>query len=472
MRKKLKNALSFLIGAAAIVSMGFGAVGQTVNAAEIEVRRTYKEVIEFEDANRFEQNGSNYIDSSMFSGYSGSGYLYLVSGWGEVNFDVPQNGEYRITIVSNADCYKENWLYLDDTGVGVLKTNGNQWEEHTVTSYLSAGSHKFGVSTGWGYVALDYCVIEAVSKDDPNPTPNPDGSGMYVRDGKLYAANGREFIMRGVNVAHAWYTGYTQTSINAIADLGANCVRVVLADGSQWSKTSREEVENIISWCKARGLICILEVHDHTGYDDVSRLNAAVNYWIELKDLLNAHKDYVIVNIANEWLGTWNNASTWVSAYESAIRTLRNAGISNVLMIDTSGYGQEISTCIDNCQRVYAADTTGNTMFSLHMYSVAGKDAETVRRNIDAMISKGVSFCIGEFGHYQNGGDVDEITIMQHSTENGIGYIAWSWKGNGGIDESLDLSYDWEGRNLTDWGNCAFHTDNIGIRATSRLAYP
>ena len=79
---------------------------------------------------------------------------------------------------------------------------------------------------------------------------------------------------------------------------GANCVRVVLADGSQWGKTSRQEVENIIAWCEERGLICILEVHDHTGFDEASRLQNAVNYWIALRDLVNAHKDYVIVNIA------------------------------------------------------------------------------------------------------------------------------------------------------------------------------
>ena len=35
------------------------------------------------------------------------------------------------------------------------------------------------------------------------------------------------------------------------------------------------------------------------------------------------------------------------------------------------------------------------------------------------MLSKGVAFCIGEFGDFQNGGDVDEATIMQYCTEKG-----------------------------------------------------
>ena len=114
---------------------------------------------------------------------------------------------------------------------------------------------------------------------------------MYVKNGKLYDGNGNEFIMRGVNVAHAWYTGKTETSINAIASLGANTVRVVLADGAQWDKTSYEEVKNIITMCENKGLVCIVEVHDHTGKDSTSDIDTAVNYWLEMKDLLNAHKD-------------------------------------------------------------------------------------------------------------------------------------------------------------------------------------
>lgn len=467
--------------------------------------------VEFEDAKCYEENGRNRIASDLFSGYSGSGYLYLEAGWGEVSFTVPKDGEYRITLVTNADSYKENWLYLDEAGAGTLYTGGNSWEKYTEEYTLGAGTHKFGVSANWGYTALDYVVVEAVdtgSTETPQPTVQPteapkptteptatpeptvtptptatpeptevpgggesQGNGMYVKEGRLYDGNGNEFIMRGINVAHAWYTGYTETSIEAVADLGANCVRVVLADGTQWTKTGVSEVENIISWCEKNGLVCILEVHDHTGYDDTARLNTAVDYWLSMKDLLNAHKDYVIVNVANEWLGTWGNGSTWTGAYQSAIRTMRNAGIENVIMVDAAGYGQETATCIDNCRSVYAADETGNTMFSIHMYSVTGADADTVKSNIDAMLSKGVSFCIGEFGDFQNGGDVDEQTIMQYCTEKGIGYAAWSWKGNGGTDITLDLSRDWAGTDLTDWGKYVFYAEGIGIQATARMAY-
>ncbi|MGN0175817.1 MAG: cellulase family glycosylhydrolase, partial [Methanobrevibacter sp.] len=119
---------------------------------------------------------------------------------------------------------------------------------------------------------------------------------------------------------------------------------------------------------------------------------------------------------------------------------------------------------------VKAADPTGNTMFSIHMYSVAGKDASTVKNNIDSMLGKGVCTAIGEFGDFQNGGDVDEATIISYSEEKKMGTIAWSWKGNGGQDMSLDMSNDWEGTDLTQWGKYAFYAPS-GIYNTSKLAY-
>ena len=149
---------------------------------------------------------------------------------------------------------------------------------------------------------------------------------------------------------------------------------------------------------------------------------------------------------------------------------MRNAGIENVIMVDASGYGQETKYLISDCKKVLAADTTGNTMFSIHMYSVAGADASTVKSNIDNTLANNVCLCIGEFGDFQNGGDVDERTIIDYSQEKGVGTIAWSWKGNGGTDVTLDLSSDWAGKNLTDWGKVAFGSDNA-IQATSRLAY-
>ena len=107
-------------------------------------------------------------------------------------------------------------------------------------------------------------------------------SGFHVNGSKLYDANGNEFIMRGINHAHAWYKGQESTVIPAIAQTGANTVRVALGDGDQWGYDDINTLKNIISLCEQNKLVAVVEIHDATGSDDYSRLDNAVNYWISM----------------------------------------------------------------------------------------------------------------------------------------------------------------------------------------------
>ena len=164
--------------------------------------------------------------------------------------------------------------------------------------------------------------------------------GFKVNGTKLYDANGNEFLMRGVNYPHAWFSSEYQTAIPAIADKGFNCVRIVLANGNKWGKTSYSEVSALIDLCKKHNLVAIVEVHDTTGSDSTAELDKAVEYWLEMKSLLQGNEAYVIVNVANEWYGTWDDGTAWKNGYVSAIKKMRNAGIKNTIMVDCAGWGQ------------------------------------------------------------------------------------------------------------------------------------
>ena len=131
-------------------------------------------------------------------------------------------------------------------------------------------------------------------------------NGFYVNGTGIYDANGNPFVMRGINISHAWFPSQTEVSLTAAASAGANTVRVVVSNGTQYTKTSKNELQNIINLCKENKLICILEVHDATGKDDTWSLQNAVNYWLEMKNVLIGNEAYVILNIANEWYGSWN----------------------------------------------------------------------------------------------------------------------------------------------------------------------
>jgi mannan endo-1,4-beta-mannosidase len=295
-------------------------------------------------------------------------------------------------------------------------------------------------------------------------------TGFSVANGKLYDANGNEFIMRGVNHAHTWYPQQTSSFANVKA-LGANTVRVVLSSGDRWTRNSNADVANVISLCKANRLICVLEVHDTTGYGEQSgaiTLDRAVDYWVSIADVLAGQEKYVIVNIGNEPYGNQNYGS-WATDNANAIKRLRAAGLDHTIMVDAPNWGQDWSfTMRNNASTVFAADPDRNTVFSIHMYGVFDTAAE-ISDYLGRFRSAGLPIVVGEFGFDHSDGNPDEETILSYSQANGIGWLGWSWSGNGGGVEYLDMATAFDPARLTTWGQRLFNGAN-GIRQTAKEA--
>ncbi|WP_346535646.1 cellulase family glycosylhydrolase [Micromonospora sp. DPT] len=295
-------------------------------------------------------------------------------------------------------------------------------------------------------------------------------AGFSVANGRLYDANGTEFVMRGVNHAHTWYPQQTSSFANVKA-LGANTVRVVLASGDRWAKNSAADVGNVISLCKANRLICVLEVHDTTGYGEQSgaiTLDRAVDYWLSIADALNGQEKYVIVNIGNEPYGNQGYA-TWATDSANAIKRLRAGGLAHTIMVDAPNWGQDWSfTMRDNAATVFNADPAKNTVFSIHMYGVFDTAAE-ITDYLGRFRSAGLPIVVGEFGFNHSDGNPDEDTILSYSQANRIGWLGWSWSGNGGGVEYLDMATNFDPAQLTSWGQRIFNGAN-GIKATAKEA--
>ena len=297
----------------------------------------------------------------------------------------------------------------------------------------------------------------------------PRAAGLHISDGRLVEGNGNDFVMRGINHAHTWYPGETQ-SLADIKATGANTVRVVLSDGYRWSENSPEDVASIVARCKADRLICVLEVHDTTGYGEdaaAGTLDHAADYWIGLKDVLDGEEDYVVINIGNE---PWGNADPagWTAPTTAAIQKLRAAGLAHTIMVDAPNWGQDWEGVMRaDAQGVYDADPTGNLIFSIHMYSVYNTAAK-VTDYLNAFVDAGLPLLIGEFGGPADQyGDPDEDTMMATAEELGLGYLAWSWSGN--TDPVLDLVLDFDPTRLSPWGERVLHGPD-GIAETSREA--
>ena len=346
----------------------------------------------------------------------------------------------------------------------------------TSTSKSTTSTSKSTTSTSKSTTSTSKSTTTTSTSKSTTTTTKPAQSvadGFYVSGTKLYDANGKEFIMRGVNVAHNWFSGSTGSSLQAISQLGANTVRIVLSNGKTtinnetWSKNEYNNVKSVITLCKAYKLVAVLEVHNATGSNSTTDLDYCVDYWKEMKSLVNENQKYVIVNIANEWCGAWSG-STWKSGYISAVKSMRNAGIKNTIMIDSPGWGQDGESMINNANAVFNADVNKNTMFSIHMYGTAGGSSSKIEQLIDGTLNKGVCLCIGEFGNYHSDGDVDEGYIMKYCTKKGVGYLGWSWKGNSSDLSYLDISNNWGGGSLTTWGKTLFN-DTYGITNTSKV---
>lgn len=332
---------------------------------------------------------------------------------------------------------------------------------------MKSTSLRAAAACGAALLAIGGLTTAATSASAADPV------GLHISGTRLVEQDGTPFVARGVSHAHTWYTSQTPTAIPAIRAAGANALRVVLSGGDRWTENDAADVAAVIALCKAHQLVCMLENHDTTGYGEQSgavSLDAAADYFVSLKSVLQGTEDFVQINIGNEPTG--NNepqVTAWTSATAAAITKVRAAGLRHNIVVDAPNWGQDWKGVMrDTAATVAAADPERNTLFSVHMYGVYAQ-ASTITSYLDAFAAKGLPLVIGEFGYDHSDGNPDEATIMSEAVRRGIGYYGWSWSGNGGGVEYLDMVTNFDPTRKTTWGTLIFDGAN-GIKATARTA--
>lgn len=291
-------------------------------------------------------------------------------------------------------------------------------------------------------------------------------AGFKIEDGILLDGNGIPFVMRGVNHSHVWYPNKTQKAISDMAVVGVNAVRVILGSGHQWGPTPALQVADIIEQLKDHKMIAVLEVHDCTGYgenDKAAHLSTAVDYWLNLQDVLKGEEDYVIINIANEPLGDDVATTTWADIHMRAIDRLRKAGLNHTLMVDAANWGQDWEQImLNDAPQVFSSDPQRNIVFSVHMYEVYNTYS-IIDDYISTFVNKlKLPLVIGEFGPDHQGEDVDETSIMELADRYRIGYLGWSWSGSGNREQArnFDIIIDFKLSDLSTWGDFLINSIN------------
>lgn len=161
-------------------------------------------------------------------------------------------------------------------------------------------------------------------------------------------------------------------------------------------------------------------------------------------------------------------------------------------MIDAPAYAQDPTAVITHGQSLVNYDKNnhqnGNIVFSIHAYADWKIDG---RYNMDTYINSlyntGLAWIFGEFAdkHPEHPScswvNIDYIKLMTMARDNRIGYLGWSWAGNGNdcgqslaplnmVSGDQSQEYTWlksTVNDLTQWGKRIFTTSGVGIQATS-----
>ena len=328
---------------------------------------------------------------------------------------------------------------------------------------------------------IDSEPIDIIEVSAAGEVTRPDynqSTGFFTLKGKVYDANGNEFIARGVNNRHVWFDSWGPTpaldALDNIARFGFNSVRIVWeVDHEDGSLTNDSILKRIIDRTIELNMVPLVELHDFTGRNDTNDLlDRGVKWWTDRADIWQQYEKSLMINIANEF-GDWafaqgSSRAEFPRVYKEAITKIRNAGINNTLIIDPFHYGKDYSLVAEYGQEIYNHDPQKNVVFSIHFYCGEGEDPGQIAEAFDSITGQGLPMMVGEFSHTHSPcGEIQDDVIMAEAEAHDVGYYAWAWD-----DQEWAIGTDWEADSydeLTSWGRDLIFGPN-GINATSKIA--
>jgi mannan endo-1,4-beta-mannosidase len=400
-------------------------------------------------------------------------------GWGWENnqsCQVSTSGSTTPTCASaSSDPDGDGWGWENNASckVSISSSGGSTSSGSTTTnpSYpvcASASSDPDG--DGWGWENNASCKVSSSGSSGSGSS----GSGdMYVQNGKLYSPSGNAFVPRGINLQYGDNPASALPAITPIANTGANIVRLQLR-----KTTTAAQLRSALDAIVAKNMVAMPMYweSDVTCQSSSSPLLTAVSsLWLgSWKSVLqdSKYRGKILLNVANEWGEDTNNYADYLSTYKSVIQSLRSGGYTMPLVIDAAHCGQYADSFLSGRgTQLLNADPKKNLVFSVHAYHWKWDTHAEIDSAITALKAQSLTFMFGEFGdsHFQAPNNIDHYYLLNKTQDESVGWIAWSWKGNGaGEEEILDMSYSYNSINLTTHGNDIVHGED-GLKQTSVL---
>ena len=299
---------------------------------------------------------------------------------------------------------------------------------------------------------------------------NAQSPGFSVQGRHLYDPCGERVVLRGVNKMITWMDR-DGTSFAEIAETGANVVRIVMVSSDNGS-----DLDQWAAACLSHGMIPMVENHSATG--DWNGLGGVVDWWCQsnIVEAIQKHEQHLLLNIANE-CGQDVAEQDFRNEYAAAVKKMREAGIHVPLIIDASGYGQDIDMLQAAGPYLISQDPDTNLLFSIHMWWPSEWRGDTVDQLVIDELQESVDMelplIVGEFAHKAVNctPDIPYTTIMTECQKHDIGWLAWSWGPGNGDCAEMDMTPDGTFTSLDDWGLETAVTDPNSIQNTSVRPY-
>ena len=276
-----------------------------------------------------------------------------------------------------------------------------------------------------------------------------------AHDGGIFTPDGRAFVARGVNLQYGDSPAKALPALAAIASTGANIVRLELRRNTS-AEALRQAMDEALR-LKLPVMLMYWESDITCGHDAGVLRRDVHDLWLTrwagvLSD--PRYQPYMMINIANEWGNAGNHFSDYMATYGGLIRELRAGGLTVPIVIDAAECGQATESFLDGRgQALVDADPLRNVIVSVHAYNRPWNAPVRIDQHLADLEATGVPFLIGEFGDRElledGNNSVDHLYLMQTAQARGIGWIAWSWKGNGAATRVLDMSRSYGTVDLT-----------------------